>query len=57
MIRISPALQALAGQAENDLQQVFQGIRDVSFRNTARVMDAFANHKVSEPCFHPTTGY
>lgn len=47
----------LAKRAEADCAGVFKRIDTVSEQNTARVLGAFQNHRVSAPMFAGTTGY
>ncbi len=53
----SPELLALADRAETDIREVFQKIDAVSAANTAKVLRAFQNRRVSAPMFAGTTGY
>ncbi|MBO7175941.1 MAG: methionine gamma-lyase family protein [Clostridia bacterium] len=53
----SPELLALAAEAERDLKPQFEYIDGISFANTARVMEAFAEFRVSEAMFQPSSGY
>ncbi|MBE6702662.1 MAG: hypothetical protein E7585_04525 [Ruminococcaceae bacterium] len=57
MIAFSKELLALADRAEAALANEFARIASVSQENTARVMAAFAEHRVDAACFAPTTGY
>ncbi|MBO5327234.1 MAG: methionine gamma-lyase family protein, partial [Clostridia bacterium] len=57
MIEFSKELLALADEAEAALASEFDYIKKISFENTARVMAAFAEHRVDAACFAPTTGY
>ena len=57
MIEFSKELLALADEAEAALANEFDYIKKISFENTARVMAAFAEHRVDAACFAPTTGY
>ncbi|MBQ9098407.1 MAG: methionine gamma-lyase family protein [Clostridia bacterium] len=57
MIEFSKELLALADEAEAALAGEFAHIAKVSHENTARVMAAFAEHRVDAACFAPTTGY
>ena len=47
----------LVSEAERSLQETFNEIDRVSFKNTKKVMDAFANHRVSDAMFNSTSGY
>ena len=53
----SPEIRALAAEAEAALRHQFDYIDNVSYENTARVMAAFAEHRVSEAIFQPSSGY
>ena len=53
----SPRLLALADRAEADIQEIFRGIDSVSAANTAKVLRAFQERRVSAPMFAGTTGY
>ena len=53
----SPEIRALAAEAEAALRPQFDYIDNVSYENTARVMAAFAEHRVSEAIFQPSSGY
>ena len=48
---------ALAERAQNDTAKVFAAIEKTALENTGRVMEAFANNRVSEAHFAPTYGY
>ena len=50
-------LAALAQEAEDRLQSVFRGFEHTAQINTARVLRAFREYRVSEACFAGTTGY
>lgn len=50
-------LELLAETVEDSLQLRFRSIDKTAFRNTARVLEAFREHRVSEACFAGTTGY
>ena len=56
-MEFSDKLLALAAEAELSLAGRFAEIDRVSFKNTARVLDAFRNHRVSDAMFAPTSGY
>lgn len=56
-MKFSKELLALGEQAEAALAKEFTHIAKVSHENTARVMAAFAEHRVDAACFAPTTGY
>lgn len=53
----SDKLLALAGEAETSLAGLFGEIDATTFKNTARVMDAFREERVSDSCFAPSSGY
>ena len=57
MIEFSKELLALAEEAEGALAKEFAHVSRISHENTARVMRAFAEHRVDAACFAPTTGY
>ncbi len=50
-------LQTIAENAESQLAEQFKNLEEISFENTRKVMKAFADHRVSEGYFAPTTGY
>ena len=52
-----PELLALADRAEDKARRRFAAIDAVSQQCTARVLAAFARHRVSDACFGGTTGY
>lgn len=52
-----PELLALAEQAENNCCQAFRDIEQTAEYNGAKVLKAFSDNKVSEPCFYGSTGY
>jgi len=56
-MNISPEMWKLAAQAEADLRDQFAAIDEISMRNTAKVMAAFQEERVSDGCFAGTTGY
>ena len=53
----SEELSAIAARAERDLRPIFSEIEATSERNTARVLDAFREERVSDACFAGTSGY
>ncbi|MBQ6180955.1 MAG: methionine gamma-lyase family protein [Ruminococcus sp.] len=53
----SPELMELAMKAEENCAGAFQRISEVSEYNGAKVLKAFSDNKVSEPCFYGSTGY
>ncbi len=54
---LSDRVLHMAEQAENRCELRFREIDRLSEMNTERVLTAFHNHRVSEPCFSGTTGY
>ncbi|MDE7122401.1 MAG: methionine gamma-lyase family protein, partial [Oscillospiraceae bacterium] len=54
---IHPALQQLAEQAELHCQENFDRIDRIADYNSAKVLKAFTDQKVSETCFGISTGY
>ncbi len=54
---ISDNIRILANRCEEDVKPIFEKIDKTAFENTAKVMSAFRNHKVSENFFYGTTGY
>ncbi|MCD7947725.1 MAG: methionine gamma-lyase family protein [Oscillospiraceae bacterium] len=56
-LEISEKVQALARQAQQEIQGQFAGIDAVAEENTARVLGAFRQHRVAEGYFAGTTGY
>ena len=57
MNRFSPSLIARKNQILIELAPQFQAIEEISLQNTARILDAFRTHKVSDCDFRQTTGY
>ncbi|NLT10049.1 MAG: hypothetical protein GXY08_11170 [Ruminococcus sp.] len=53
----SPELMKLAKQAEENCEAAFERISAVAEYNGAKVLKAFSDNKVSEPCFYGSTGY
>ncbi len=53
----SPELLSLARDAEDALRDTFARLDALSFENTARVLDAFRRHGVSDSHFAGTSGY
>ena len=53
----APELLSLAAEAEAALGEQFARIGSIAFENTAKVMAAFREHRVSDAMFAPTTGY
>ncbi|MBR6708269.1 MAG: methionine gamma-lyase family protein [Clostridia bacterium] len=56
-MRFSAELLALAAEAEERLAEHFTRIDAVAYANTARVLDAFREHRVSDAHFAGTSGY
>lgn len=50
-------LMALAEQAEKNCSEAFGRIDQTAEYNGAKVLKAFSDNKVSEPCFYGSTGY
>ncbi len=50
-------LMALAEQAEINCSDAFSGIDQTAEYNGAKVLKAFSDNRVSEPCFYGSTGY
>ena len=50
-------LMALAEQAEKNCSEAFSSIDQTAEYNGAKVLKAFSDNKVSEPCFYGSTGY
>ncbi|MEE0969081.1 MAG: methionine gamma-lyase family protein, partial [Clostridia bacterium] len=56
-MQFSDKILRLAEEAEIELRSIFEELDRVSFKNTAKIMDAFREHKVSDVMFNPTSGY
>ena len=56
-MEFSEKIITLAQSAEAALADTFARVDKISFENTQRVMRAFAEHRVSEAMFNPTSGY
>ncbi|MBR7181505.1 MAG: methionine gamma-lyase family protein, partial [Clostridia bacterium] len=56
-MNFSPELLKLADEAEVALAPQFAHIAAVARENTARVMNAFAEHRVDAACFAASSGY
>lgn len=54
---ISNEILQLAARADKELSGVYAKIDEIALHNTAKVMDAFKNNRVSESHFAATTGY
>ena len=50
-------LTALTKECEAELSEQFKKLEEIAFENTKKVMKSFKEHRVSEGCFAPTTGY
>lgn len=56
-LSIDAGLRAQADEAERAVQDLFAAIDKREEENTARVLEAFARHRVSATHFMPSTGY
>ena len=56
-MEFSQKIKDLVREAENKLSEQFAHVEAVAFENTARIMDSFREHRVSEAMFNPTSGY
>lgn len=56
-MEFSERIKNLVREAENKLSGRFSEIDAISLENTARIMDAFREYRVSEAMFNPTSGY
>lgn len=56
-MNISKEILDLAKEADRELYSVYEKIDEIAMHNTAKVMDAFKNNRVSESHFAATTGY
>ena len=56
-MEFSKTVTDLVAQAEKELAEKFAEFERIAFENTARVLDAFREHKVSDAMFAGTTGY
>ena len=56
-MQFSDKIISLAAQAEKELRPHFDEFDRIAYVNTARVLEAFAAHRVSEAMFAPSTGY
>ena len=57
LLNISQEMWKLASQAEAELRDKFAEIDEIALKNTAKVMAAFQQERVSDGCFAGTTGY
>lgn len=48
---------ALTEEAEEKLDKIFRKFDKTSYKNTVKIMEAFARHRVDESCFAGTSGY
>ncbi|MBR6506441.1 MAG: methionine gamma-lyase family protein [Clostridia bacterium] len=53
----SEKILALAAECEKDCREQFKYIDDIAFKNTQKVMKVFAENKLSDRHFAPTSGY
>ena len=56
-MQFSDKVLSLAREAEIALADTFRKIDEVSFNNTQKIMDIFAEHRVSTAMFDSTSGY
>ena len=56
-MQFSSKILELAREAETALAPIFARVDEISFENTKKIMDAFREHRVSEPLFAATSGY
>ena len=56
-MEFSEKIRNIAAEAERELAPLFAGFDKISEANTARVLDAFRAHRVSEAMLCGTTGY
>ena len=56
-MEFSNKLLALAKEAENALSDIFEDLDSLSFYHTARIIDSFREHRVSDAMFCATSGY
>ena len=54
---LSPEIQKMAERALADIAPKFREIDEIAVHNTAKVMAAFRENRVSDGCFAGTTGY
>ena len=54
---IDSRILELAEKAEKNCSEAFRRIESIAEYNGAKVLKAFADNKVSEPCFYGSTGY
>ncbi len=56
-MEISQKILDIAKKAEKELSGVFSDIDNIAYENTARVLDSFRRHRVSEAMLYGSTGY
>ncbi len=56
-MEFSKKVLELAAEAEEKLEPIFKKIDEISMKNTAKVMDAFREHHVSDAMFVSSSGY
>ena len=56
-MEFSNRILELVSEAEENLKDTFSEIDRVSFENTKKIMQAFAEHRVSDGMFVATSGY
>lgn len=56
-MQFSEKILELTKNAETDLADIFNDIDRIAFNNTQKIMDSFAEHRVSDTMFNPTSGY
>ncbi|MDE5582810.1 MAG: methionine gamma-lyase family protein, partial [Ruminococcus sp.] len=57
LYNFSPRILELAENAEKNCREVFESISQTAEYNGAKVLKAFSDNRVSEPCFYGSTGY
>ena len=56
-MQFSDKIVELTKEAETALEGIFKEIDTISFNNTQKIMNAFAEHRVSDAMFNATSGY
>jgi len=56
-MEISDKVQELSRRALCDVEPGFKQIDEIALANTEKILSAFRRHRVSDSCFHGTTGY
>ncbi len=56
-MEFSKFLIDLSLEAEGALSEKFKELDEIAFKNTVKVMNSFAEHRVNETYFAPTSGY